>query len=44
MPDRNGTYKVRKVVKTFGVGGYRQAVTLDMRVDTLDSKTISEGL
>ena len=44
MPDRNGTYKVRKVVKTFGVGGYRQAVTLDMRVDTLDAKTISEGL
>lgn len=44
MPDRDGIYKVKKVVKTFGMNGYRQVVSVDMRVDTLDAKTINEGL
>jgi hypothetical protein len=33
-PERNGTYKVKKVVATGGVGGLRQEITLDYRIIT----------
>lgn len=44
LPDRNGTYKVKKVAKKFGVDGYRQTVTVDLRVDTLTEAQINAGI
>jgi hypothetical protein len=35
LPERNGTYKIKAVTYEFGMGGYRQNVELDVRVDGL---------
>lgn len=32
IPDRSGTYLVRRVVTTFGMGGGRQEITLDRKI------------
>jgi hypothetical protein len=33
LPERNGTYLIKKVVRTFGQGGYRQELELDRRIN-----------
>jgi len=33
MPDRNGTYIVNAIERYFGVGGYRQVITIGTRID-----------
>ena len=35
LPERNGTYKAKKVTVTFGEKGFRRKIDLDIRVDTI---------
>ena len=44
LPDRNGTYKCKKNVLRFGMNGFRQELSVDMRIDTLTEKQISAGI
>ena len=43
-PERNGTYLIKKVVKTFGMNGYRQDIELDLRIDGLSNEIRSNPL
>lgn len=43
-PERNGTYLIKKVVKTFGMNGYRQDIELDLRIDGLSNEILSNPL
>lgn len=44
IKEKSGTYLCKKVTKTFGVGGYRQDITLDMRIDGITETDINAGL
>ena len=44
LPERNGTYLVKKVDYEFDLSGYRQTVHLDIRIDTLSLDEVSKGL
>ncbi len=44
LPERNGTYKIKGVTYNFGMGGYRQRLELDMRVDGLSVTQLQAGL
>lgn len=44
LPERNGKYLIKKVEYNFGLGGYRQTVYLDLRIDTLSDAEINNGL
>ena len=44
LPDRNGTYKCKKNVLRFGMNGFRQELSVDMRIDTLTEKQINAGI
>ena len=43
-PERNGVYLIKKVVKTFGMNGYRQDIELDLRIDGLSNEIRSNPL
>lgn len=44
LPERNGKYLIKKVEYGFGLGGYRQKIYLDLRIDTLSQEEINNGL
>ena len=45
LPERNGNYLVRNVVRTFSVtGGYRQEITLHIRTNNLTSNDFNNGI
>ena len=44
MPDRNGTYKVKGVRYLFGQGGFRQVITVDLRLDDIPIEKQNKGL
>ena len=44
IPERTGKFMVKGVQTNFGVGGFRQEITLDLRVDTLTQAEINSGL
>lgn len=44
LPERNGTYLVKKVEYTFGQDGYRQNIYLDIRIDVLSDSEVGAGL
>lgn len=45
LPERNGTYFIKNVVYTFGMGGYRQNIEIDLRVDgVFDLKDLENGI
>lgn len=39
IPERNGTYKAKKITITFGEKGFRRKVDVDIRIDTLPAYT-----
>lgn len=43
MPDRNGTYKVKGVRYLFGQGGFRQIITVDLRLDDIPIEKQNKG-
>lgn len=44
LPERNGGYLIKAVQKTFGVMGFRQDITLHLKLDEFDIATINAGL
>ena len=45
LPERNGTYFVKSVTRTFGMGGYRQKVEIDLRIDdVLNQQDLDNGI
>jgi hypothetical protein len=44
LPERNGTYKIKAVTYRFGMGGYRQDIEIDIRVDGLSKSELDQGL
>jgi hypothetical protein len=44
IKEKSGTYLCKKMVKTFGVNGYRQDIELDMRLDGITKEEIDKGL
>lgn len=44
LPERNGTYLVKKVEYEFGQDGYRQIIHLDIRIDVLTDTEVGAGL
>jgi len=45
LPERNGTYLIKKVEYSFSVsGGYRQKIYLDIRIDLLSPVEVEQGL
>ncbi len=44
LPDRKGGYLIRAVEKSFGVDGFRQKITLHLKLDQFDTATINAGL
>ena len=45
LPERNGTYFVKSVTRTFGMGGYRQKVEIDLRIDgVLNNSDLQNGI
>ncbi len=44
LPERNGVYKVKSVNVTYGMGGFRRSIELDMRIDQMSEQQIAQGL
>jgi len=44
LPDRDGTYKCKANQITFGQGGFRQKIELDLRIDSFKESDIKAGL
>jgi hypothetical protein len=44
IKEKSGTYLCKKVVKTFGLNGYRQEPELDMRIDGITDADLNAGL
>lgn len=44
LPERNGGYLIKAVEKSFGVEGFRQIITLHLKLDQFDTSTINAGL
>lgn len=44
LPERNGTYLVKGVRKTFGTDGFSQNAVIDLRIDQLSEAEVSLGL
>jgi hypothetical protein len=44
QPERDGGYLIKSVKKTFGVDGFRQEITLDLKLDQFEPKDIEAGL
>lgn len=44
LPERNGTYEIKEVVYRFGLGGYRQDISVDIRIDGISNTLLSQGL
>lgn len=44
IPERTGKYMVKGVRTTFGMDGFRQEVTLDLRIDNVSQDKINSGL
>lgn len=44
LTERNGTYLIRGIKKSFGMTGFRQDIELDIRIDGLDTQTLNAGL
>lgn len=44
IPERTGKFLVKGVQTNFGVNGFRQEISLDLRVDTLTQAEINSGL
>jgi len=44
LPERNGNYMVKAVNTTFGMNGFRQKITLDIKVDDYSTAEINAGL
>lgn len=44
IPERTGKFMIKSVKTEFGMGGYRQKVSLDLRVDLLTEEEIAKGL
>lgn len=45
LPERNGTYFVKSVSRSYGMGGYRQKVEIDLRIDgVLNQQDLDNGI
>jgi hypothetical protein len=44
IPERTGKFMIKSVKTEFGMNGFRQKVSLDLRVDLLTEEEISKGL
>jgi len=44
MPDRNGTYKVKQVKYLFGQSGFRQEISIDLRLDDIPIEKQNAGI
>lgn len=44
LPERNGTYLVKRVDYYFGMTGFRQKIYIDIRIDILPSSEVNSGL
>lgn len=44
LPERNGTYKIKGVTYMFGMGGYRQNIEVDIKVDGFTQTELNQGL
>ena len=44
MPDRNGTYKVKEVKYLFGQNGFRQQISVDLRLDDIPIEQQNRGI
>jgi hypothetical protein len=45
LPERNGIYFVKSVVRTYGMSGYRQKIEIDLRIDgVLNKQDLDNGI
>ena len=43
-PEMGGTYMAKGITISFGMNGYRRLIDIDLRIDTLSSDMVSQGL